>query len=132
MEQLHYQSPSGSAHCLHPSDNSVPRLCQLKSKRRGQIISSCGWISQLHSGSSINGYNHALCPWLEGYGNMGSSGLDSHGPWSIWGHRISVARKTEAECGTVHKNNRVQMKDCLGSKLCKMVTVHFTLTLFSF
>jgi len=24
------------------------------------------------------------------------------------------------------------MKDCLGSKLCKMVTVHFTLTLFSF
>ena len=50
---------------------------------------------------------------------------------SIWDHCISVAKKTEAECITVHKNNRVQMRDCLGSKLCKMVTVHFTLTLFS-
>jgi hypothetical protein len=57
---------------------------------------------------------------------------ESHGPWSIWDHCISVAKKIEVERVTVHKNNRVQIKDGLGNELCKMVTVHFTLTLLRF
>jgi hypothetical protein len=35
---------------------------------------------------------------------------ESHGPWSIWDDCISVAKKIEAECVTVHKNNRAQVK----------------------